>query len=548
MWALRNHGGTFPIAAKSLPGSLNGIERLSVDDELVNTDPALRSLEATVVLASAFCGLDDLFGSAETNVTKLKELALAQTRKGTTKQLRCGRSIADAGKGKALFGIKVSTGEKESTKAAALLAGVGDDALSADLRHEPLTLAGTKAYCLSTSSSEDTTQPCESDGSSVALHVDAGWLVGQRAAVEALARSATNPSAPSTAVEHILAGFDAVSGLPNARSSLLAESELGSTLQVRIALTSPCRAVGVDCNDFLPKAAVDAIATHVKAVSSARAAERDDKRFAVLIAFTSRDEDQAKSVERDLKDVVTTLRDKVGDNEAKLRKELQTSETSPSVRRHRAELDTFFAAFKNVKVERHGNVTSFAVEQPLGSAQQAEFREATAKEASDPKRTATLDIVAAAIDDKAPPQAALESLVGKPMADYILIPREKLDEAACKTLKSGVEEKVGAAGVVFARQLRTACLGFTDEWKKQCESKPEGERAQCIRFGKEDAVIESQYLACVRAAASLSELQDCKESKEPEKAAKEKRQAAPTNLGPGLPCACLEGDPLCSCP
>jgi hypothetical protein len=163
------------------------------------------------------------------------------------------------------------------------------------------------------------------------------------------------------------------------------------------------------------------------------------------VIFVARDDDAAKVVESDVKDMVSEWRNHLESNEAKLT--LQSNELAASGRQKKFAgiVDTYIKALKGSKVTRKGRTIRVSYKEALSKADLVAVEEADKSSAD--KKLATAEILDA-IQAKAPiPVASLGKLVGPAWAKFLTGPapieappvvKVPMSVADCKSLQTRI--------------------------------------------------------------------------------------------------------------
>ena len=142
--------------------------------------------------------------------------------------------------------------------------------------------------------------------------------------------------------------------------------------------------------------------------------------FEGSIIFVARDDEAAKGVETDVKEVVSEWKNHLEENEAKLI--LQSNEFASSARTKKFAtlVDNYVKALKGAKVTRTGRTIRVSYKEPLSKSDLVAIEEAD-KSATD-KKVATAAILDAIQAKAKIPQASLATLVGPAWAAFLLGP------------------------------------------------------------------------------------------------------------------------------
>ncbi|CAN5922087.1 hypothetical protein BH11MYX4_BH11MYX4_16630 [soil metagenome] len=253
------------------------------------------------------------------------------------------------------------------------------------------------------------------------------WFLGNKEALETMATSVKKPKDDLNARLSALKDAAAeTKGLPIVRLTAQPKSS-------RDFFTSPCMfGAGNSAAGFttflegcFPQKGQEKNIEQIDAKIKAAAFETDgdpakNGSFEGNVIFVARDDDAAKGVESDVKDVVSEWRNHLEQNEAKLT--IQSNELAASGRQKKFAgiVDTYLKALKNSKVTRNGRTIRVSYKEPLSKADLVAVEEADKSSAD--KKLATAEILDAIQAKQAIPKASLAKLVGPGWAQFLTGP------------------------------------------------------------------------------------------------------------------------------
>jgi hypothetical protein len=284
------------------------------------------------------------------------------------------------------------------------------------------------------------------DTSRGAFPTDATWFLGDKQSLDLLAKTVATPreelSASVTALKDAAAQTD---GLPVVRLS-------GNPKSSREFFSAPCSWAasqsGASFTEFtdgcFPAKAQEKTLTEIDSKIRAAAYELDSdyaKAGAMVgnIIFVARDADAAKSLEADVKELVSEWKAHLETNDAKLINSTKDKAFRHTQKKFAAVVDTFFAALHKMKVTRSGRTIRISYNEKLSKDDLTELEDADKSTVE--KRIATAQILDAIQSKKPIPQGSLGKLVGPKWAAYLLGPppadlagakKEFLTESECK--------------------------------------------------------------------------------------------------------------------
>ena len=138
------------------------------------------------------------------------------------------------------------------------------------------------------------------------------------------------------------------------------------------------------------------------------------------LIFVARDDDAAKGVENDVKEMVNEWKNHLEQNEAKLTVQSNELATSGRQKKFAGIVDTYLKALKGSKVTRKGRTIRVSYKEALSKADLVAVEEADKNSAD--KKLATADILDAIQAKRPVPQPALAKLVGPAWATFLTGP------------------------------------------------------------------------------------------------------------------------------
>jgi len=253
------------------------------------------------------------------------------------------------------------------------------------------------------------------------------WFLGDKEALETMANAVKKPKDDLNArLSALKDAAGETKGLPNVRLTAQPKSS-------RDFFTSPCMfGAGNSAAGFttflegcFPAKGQEKTIESIDSKIKAAAFETDgdpakNGSFEGNVIFVARDDDAAKSVENDVKDVVSEWRNHLESNEAKLT--IQSNELAASGRQKKFAgiVDTYIKALKGSKVTRNGRTIRVSYKEPLSKADLVAVEEADKTSAD--KKLATAEILDAIQNKQAIPKASLAKLVGPGWAQFLTGP------------------------------------------------------------------------------------------------------------------------------
>ena len=278
------------------------------------------------------------------------------------------------------------------------------------------------------------------------------WFLGSKDALETMATSVKNPK------EELNARLGALKDAAGETQGLPAVRITATPKSSKDFFQSPCMfgatnsAAGFTAflDGCFSSQGQDKTLESIDAKIKAAAFETDNDPvkagfFAGNLVFVARDEDSAKSVENDVKDVVSEWKSHLADNESKLTVQSQELAFSGRQKKFAGIVDTYLKALKNSKITRKGRTVRVSYKEPLSKADLVAANEADASSLD--KKQATADILDAIQAKKPVPVGPLGKLVGPAWATFLTGPapaeappvvKAPMTAADCRTLQARI--------------------------------------------------------------------------------------------------------------
>jgi hypothetical protein len=417
-----------PVDAKQLPGTTNTIVAEVVDGTR-ETDPHVKSLYTNAELGSEVCRahasdpahdleLMGLFGSSSA-----KRFFKAANLADVQEMLACGQLLATNldGAFQTAIAFTDDTGGKQDVG----LLGLKTNEIPTTYGFSKHTFSGMDGFCHTTDVSKPNgaTVDC-GPTTDAALKNGNSWFFGSRTALETVAKTVSAPKGDlTTQVSALNDAANQIEGL----SSMRISAQLTTT---KPFLSAPCswgafQSAG-KMDDFIAgcfPTSDDKVITDIDSKIRAAAFEVEPdvlKANAVHgnVVLVARDDDEAKTVEKDANDLATDWKSQLENNEAKLVKQAKTNPTSLRQKSWAIIVDNFSKAMQGIKVSRSGRTVKLAFNAPLDSGDAADLAQAN-KDTLD-KRVAVADVLDAIQKKGALPETSLAKLVGAPWAAYLV--------------------------------------------------------------------------------------------------------------------------------
>jgi hypothetical protein len=278
------------------------------------------------------------------------------------------------------------------------------------------------------------------------------WFLGRKTALETMAHAVMHPKEElNTRLASLQEAAKQTEGLPVVRLQANPKSS-------REFFLSPCymgaSQSGAPFKDFMdgcfPGKSLDGTLSEIDAKIKAAAYETDGDvqkagAFHGNIVFVARDDDTAKEVEREVKEVVSEWKAHLEQHDAKLINQSRDLAFTSRQKKFSAIADRYFKALSRAEVKRKGRSIRVTFLEKLGPEDKTALEDADKSTVE--KRRAVAQVLLA-IETRTPlPEAALGKLVGLPWAKYLVGPppaqgqvgqRVVLSTDECKKLQSRV--------------------------------------------------------------------------------------------------------------
>lgn len=292
---------------------------------------------------------------------------------------------------------------------------------------------------------------CE-DGDHGAFAQGTTWFLGRKSALETMAHAVTHPKEElNTRLASIQEAARQTEGLPVVRLQASPKSS-------REFFMSPCYMGATQSaapfKDFVdgcfPGKSLDPTLSEIDAKLKAAAYETDGDvqkagAFHGNLVFVARDDDAAKEVEREVKEVVSEWKAHLELHDAKLINQSRDLATTSRQKKFSAIADRYFKALSRAEVKRKGRSIRVSFLEKLGPEDKAALEDADRSTVE--KRRAVAEVLSAIEAKKPLPVPALGKLVGPAWAKYLAGPapapvvpggRVVLSTDECKKLQQRV--------------------------------------------------------------------------------------------------------------
>lgn len=253
------------------------------------------------------------------------------------------------------------------------------------------------------------------------------WFLGEKASVETMAAAVKRPKDElNSRISALNEAASQTEGLPVVRLRANPKSS-------REFFASPCQFgayhSAAPFKDFtegcFPGKDIDRLLEGIDAKIKAAAFEMDgDPQKAAAIhgniVFVARDNDGAKKVERDVKEVVSEWKSHLDTHEAKLVNQSRELARTSRHKKFAAFSDKYFTALKNAKVTRSGRSIRVSFSEKLGKEDILALEDADRTTVD--KRRAVAEVLEAVQARKNVPEAPLAKLVGPAWAKFLAGP------------------------------------------------------------------------------------------------------------------------------
>lgn len=338
------------------------------------------------------------------------------------------------------------------------------------------------------------------------------WFLGRKTALETMAHAVTHPREElNTRLASIQEAAKQTEGLPVVRLTASPKSS-------REFFLSPCymgaSQSAAPFKDFVegcfPGKSLDATLAEIDAKIKAAAYETDGDvqkagAFHGNIVFVARDDDTAKEVEREVKEVVSEWRGHLEQHDAKLINQSRDLAFTTRQKKFSAIADRYFKALERAEVKRKGRSIRVSFLEKLGPEDKAALDDADKSTVA--KRRAVAEVLSAVEAKKALPEASLAKLVGPSWAKYLagpppasVVPGQKtvLSTDDCKKLQSRVAWFSAQDRAFDAPGARAMLM---DHKYAACATRPptiDGSQRTCLDGFRTAA----EYAACATTASS----------------------------------------------
>lgn len=427
IWKLKSRP-SLPVDAKMLPSQTKEVGTRLIEATR-ETNPQVKRVYLVSELGSQLCrpnaGGDPahrlesigLFGSRSAKDFFFDKKKIEETQQ----LLECGSALAaDLDSPYQSF---VSFEDESSKLHTVKVTKIKTQEIPAKLGFTRYSFGSIKGFCRI----EDAISPECKETSNAAFTDHGTWFLGNRGSLETMAKGVQNPRDElSGGVAALKDALSATDGLPVVRLA-------GNPKSSKEFFLAPCQwaafqsAAGL--TDFVdgcfPSKQEERALTEIDSKLRGAAYELDSdytKAGAILgnIVFVARDADAAKSLEKDVKEIVSDWKSHLETNDAKLIKDSKDRAHSHSQKKFGAVVDTFFAALRKMEVTRSGRTIRIAYKERLSKDDMSELTDADKSTVE--KRVATAEILDAVQQKRAIPQASLAKLVGNRWASYLLGP------------------------------------------------------------------------------------------------------------------------------
>lgn len=527
VWKMRQKPVALPVDAKMLPSTTTevGTQLIEATRE---TDERVREAYLAAELGSEMCRMgarnpaEQLESLPHASPREAKDFFFNKTKIDETRSLlECGDLLAESLDSPYQAGITYEEDEKTKHRVAVGHFRLTD--LPTKYGFTKYSFMGVPGFCR-TQDEDRNAKPGElvaNKGYECREKTPGGfangttWFLGNRTALEGMAKSVKRPKEDLNA--RLLALKDAASqteGLPVVRLSANPKS-------AKEFFSAPCW-VGASHSaaplfEFLegcfPAKQVESQLAEIDSKIKAAAFETDGdpqkaEAFHGNIIFVARDNDGAKDVEKDVKEIVSDWKAHVDNNEAKLINKSQENAYSARTRKFAAVADTYFKALKNMKVSRDGRTVRISFREKLSALDKSALEDADHKTVAN--RQAVAEIIFAIQGNKPIPEAPLGKLVGPSWAKYLVsppfagataLPKKPMPYEECTKLSrrlgsfSSSDFTSSEAKIAFLQHRFASCSSRppeVDDFQRSClvTFKTAGDYERCVQttsFGEPPA-------------------------------------------------------------
>ena len=486
-----------PLDAKQLPSQTTGVGQQLVEATR-ETDPRIRRPYLSSEMGAIFCHPElgdparDLEKMGKRGSFSAKRFFTTKNLEQVSESLQCGESL-----GQNLSNDFVSTirfAEDEKTPESVSLAQINVAEMPTKLGYIHHSFSGLQGFCQIPKPSDPTAKQdtdCKNDFLS-ALHQNALWIVGRKQSVDDFSKTLAKPrDEVSTQVQAIQDAMDATEALEF--REIEANVKSSKTFFMLPCFIGSGQTAG-SSSDFLKACFPDTLNKQMEDVDGkikAAAFEMDGdivkaKRIHGNTVFVARDNDEAKSLESAVNDIVRDWKSHLENHESQILKLSKEDPTDQREREWASIADTYVKALRGMKVERSGRTVAVRFNELMSSDDLSELKDAEQK-------TTDAQVNVGAILDaiqqkKTIPQTNVAKIVGDKWAGFLLAPRSPVSTEDCTKIKANMNKvSFGALKSSEARQalVQTQILN--------CSEKPEmpDARRQCLLNVKDAASFEA---------------------------------------------------------
>jgi hypothetical protein len=427
-WLTRSKSVALPVDAKMLPSQTSGISTQLIEatrepDERVKRAYVAAELGAEICRPGLSNPARRIEGIGGGSTRAAKDLFFQKKSIDEMRALlECGSVLQGSLESPYQAVITVENDEKRPQHIAVGHFSIKD--LPRKSGFTPFSYRGLDGFCRT--QGEERTGSCD-EGSFGGFSQGTTWFLGDRTALETMASSVKSPKEDLNArLAALKDASSATQGLPVVRIQAQPKSS-------REFFVAPCMFgashSAVPFTQFLEgcfpskgeERALEAIDAKIKAAAYETDGDlKKAKAFQGNIVFVARDDESAKEVEREVKDVVADWRIHIEENDDKLIVQSNEFAITAGHKKFAAVADNYFKALKGAKVTRKGRTVRVAMREGLSKADLVALDEADRSTVE--KRRATAEILDAIQAKKPVPQPALAKLVGSQWATFLTGP------------------------------------------------------------------------------------------------------------------------------
>lgn len=457
IWKLRTKRSSLPVAANVLPSQTHEVSTRLIESTR-EPNERVRRVYVAAEMGAGFCrggGADParrLESLPQLGPKAAKEFFFDPKKIAEAKEtMECGSllaaSISDPYQSYITF-------EDEANKPKhVVVMSMNIDQIPSRLGFTKYSFGSLKGYCRT--DDEDRSPhpgellPRKADGtcgetSTAAFVQGTKWFFGERGTLETVAARVAKPREDlNSGVAALKDASEQMEGLPMVRIQ-------GSPKSSKEFLMSPCDWGAFQASSGLttfqegcfPAKTAERTLTEIDSKIRGAAYEFDgdyQKAGAIHgnIVFIARDASAAKSLEKDVREIVDDWKAHLEMNDAKLVKETKAHPYTHRQKKFAAIVDTYFAALHKMKVTRSGRAVTVAFREPLSGEDLEALKDAD--RTTERRREAVAEILDAVQANKAPPHAPLATLVGSSWATYLLGPAPDAAATAPKVALTAAE-------------------------------------------------------------------------------------------------------------